>query len=63
MTALLEVRGLVKRFGGMTVVDDVTFDVGEGEVVSIIGPNGSGKTTTLNIISGTLPASAGSVRS
>ncbi|RLK47907.1 ABC transporter ATP-binding protein [Microbacterium telephonicum] len=62
MTALLEVRGLVKRFGGMTVVDDVTFDVGEGEVVSIIGPNGSGKTTTLNIISGTLPASAGSVR-
>ncbi len=62
MTALLEVRGLVRRFGGMTVVDDVSLDIAEGEVVSIIGPNGSGKTTTLNIISGTLAASSGSVR-
>ncbi|GGH34576.1 ABC transporter ATP-binding protein [Microbacterium album] len=61
MTALLSVRNLVRRFGGLTVVDDVSFDVAEGEVVSVIGPNGSGKTTTLNLISGTLPANGGSV--
>jgi ABC-type branched-chain amino acid transport systems, ATPase component len=61
MSALLSVQGLIKRFGGLTVVDDVTFDVAAGEVVSIIGPNGSGKTTTLNIICGTLPAAGGTV--
>jgi len=61
MTALLSVRGLVKRFGALTVVDDVSFDIAPGEVVSIIGPNGSGKTTTLNLICGTLPAASGRV--
>jgi len=61
MTALLSVTGLRKRFGGLTVVDDVSFDVAPGEVVSIIGPNGSGKTTTLNIICGTLRADEGDV--
>jgi len=61
MSALLSVRGLVKRFGALTVVDDVSFDIAPGEVVSIIGPNGSGKTTTLNMICGTLPAASGRV--
>lgn len=58
---LLSVAGIVKRFGGLTVVNEVSLDIGEGEVVSIIGPNGSGKTSTLNIISGVLAADAGSV--
>ncbi|GAA3204099.1 ABC transporter ATP-binding protein [Microbacterium terregens] len=59
--ALLEVSGLSKRFGGLTVVDDVSFQLHAGEVLSIVGPNGSGKTTTLNMICGTLPADAGTV--
>ncbi|MCC2033906.1 ABC transporter ATP-binding protein [Microbacterium allomyrinae] len=58
---LLRVSGLRKQFGGLTVVDDVSLDIQPGEVVSIIGPNGSGKTTTLNIISGVLRPSAGTV--
>ncbi|PPL20259.1 ABC transporter ATP-binding protein [Microterricola pindariensis] len=64
MTAipLLAVHGLHKSFGGLHVVDDVELSIAEGEVVSIIGPNGSGKTTTLNLISGVLRADAGSVR-
>lgn len=62
MTAsLLGVSGITKRFGGLTVVNDVSFDVAPGEVLSIIGPNGSGKTSTLNIVSGVLAADAGSV--
>lgn len=58
---LLRVTDLTKRFGGLTVVDGVSLDIEPGEVVSIIGPNGSGKTTTLNIISGVLRAASGSV--
>ncbi|CDK00327.1 High-affinity branched-chain amino acid transport ATP-binding protein LivG [Microbacterium sp. C448] len=58
---LLRATGLLKRFGGLTVVDDVSLDIGRGEVVSIIGPNGSGKTTSLNIITGVLRANAGTV--
>lgn len=59
---LLQVTGITKRFGGLTVVDGVSFDVRSGEVVSIIGPNGSGKTSTLNIVSGVLSADSGEVR-
>ncbi|MGK0714962.1 ABC transporter ATP-binding protein [Leucobacter sp. W1153] len=59
---LLQVSGITKRFGGLTVVDGVSFDVRSGEVVSIIGPNGSGKTSTLNIVSGVLSADSGEVR-
>ncbi len=59
---LLKVDGIVKRFGGLTVVNEVDLEVAEGEVVSIIGPNGSGKTSTLNIVSGVLAADAGEVR-
>ena len=61
-SALLEVRGLVKRFGGLTAVDRVDFDVREGEILGIIGPNGAGKSTVFNLIAGALPASAGEVR-
>lgn len=58
---VLRVTGLRRTFDGVTAVDDVSFEVGAGEVVSIIGPNGSGKTTTLNLVSGLLRAEAGTV--
>ncbi|HEV7369924.1 ABC transporter ATP-binding protein [Arenibaculum sp.] len=59
---LLDVTGLTKRFGGLTAVDGVSFGVEQGEVVALLGPNGSGKTTVLNTISGMLPASGGTIR-
>jgi branched-chain amino acid transport system ATP-binding protein len=55
------VRGVVKRFGGLTAVNDVSFDVRRGEVVSIIGPNGAGKTTLFNLLTGQLAPTAGEV--
>ncbi|WP_269933049.1 ABC transporter ATP-binding protein [Aminobacter sp. HY435] len=61
MTALLELSGLTKRFGGLTAVDGVSFKIAEGEVVGLLGPNGSGKTTVLNMVSGLLPASQGKI--
>ena len=59
--ALLEVRGLVKRFQGVTAVDAVDLTVEAGELVSLIGPNGSGKTTIFNCVTGYLPADGGQV--
>jgi branched-chain amino acid transport system ATP-binding protein len=60
--ALLEVRGLVKRFLGVTAVDHVDLAVEPGELVSLIGPNGSGKTTLINCVSGVLPVNGGTIR-
>ena len=59
---MLTVFGLTKRFGGFTAVDDVSFEVAEGEILGLIGPNGSGKTTLFNCVSGTLRPDAGSIR-
>jgi branched-chain amino acid transport system ATP-binding protein len=59
---LLEVAGLVKRFGGFTAVNNVSFRVEQGEILGLIGPNGSGKSTIFNMLSGTLAPSAGSIR-
>jgi branched-chain amino acid transport system ATP-binding protein len=59
---VLEVTGLFKRFGGFTAVNDVSFAVGEGEILGLIGPNGSGKSTIFNMLSGTLAPTAGSIR-
>jgi ABC-2 type transport system ATP-binding protein len=58
---LLEARHLVKRFHGVTVVDDVSFVVHPGEVVGYLGPNGSGKTTTGRMLTGLVEPSGGSV--
>jgi branched-chain amino acid transport system ATP-binding protein len=62
MAALLEVRELSKRFGGIHAVDRVSFDVHEGEILGLIGPNGSGKSTLFNCILGQLAPSSGEVR-
>src|SRR5438270_13905915 len=62
MNRLLEVRDLRKSFGGIVAVDGVSFDVGEGEILGIIGPNGSSKSTLFNCILGQLHPSAGEVR-
>ena len=59
--AVLEIRGLTRRFGGLTAVDNFDVDVREGEIVSLVGPNGAGKTTVFNLISGVLRPTAGSV--
>ena len=59
--ALLEVRDVVMRFGGVTAVAGVSFDVGDRQICGLIGPNGAGKTTLFNIISGIYRPSAGSV--
>ena len=58
---MLEVKGLKKRFGGLEVLRSLTFSVQQGEIVALLGPNGSGKTTTFSIISGFLAADGGSV--
>ena len=59
---LLEVQGLVKRFGGFTALNGVTLSVKAGERFGLIGPNGSGKTTLINCVSGVLPVDGGTIR-
>jgi len=61
-TGLLEVRGLVKRFGGVTAVNALDMTLRRGDVHALIGPNGSGKTTTLNVISALYRSDGGSIR-
>ncbi|UYQ72564.1 ABC transporter ATP-binding protein [Pelagibacterium flavum] len=61
MNKLLEIIDLKKQFGGLTAVNDVSFSVAEGEIVALLGPNGSGKTTVLNMISGALTPTAGTI--
>lgn len=62
MAAILETRGLSKHFGGLKAVDGVDMAVEEGEIHALIGPNGSGKTTTLNLISGLYQPTSGAVQ-
>lgn len=61
MDHLLAVRGLVKRFGGVTALRGVDVEVANGEVVGLIGPNGSGKTTLVNCVSGVLRPTEGTI--
>lgn len=57
----LSVKGLCKNFGGLQVLQDISFSVETGERLAVIGPNGAGKTTLLNTISGELPPTAGNI--
>jgi branched-chain amino acid transport system ATP-binding protein len=61
MAALLQVEGLSKNFGGFVALNDVSFSVLPGERLGLIGPNGSGKTTSINCICGTIPTHGGDV--
>ena len=58
---LLAVKALVKRFGGFRALDELTFDLAPGEILGLVGPNGSGKTTCINVISGLYRPEAGQV--
>ena len=57
----IEVRNLTKRFGDLLVLDEISFNVGEGEFLSIVGPTGCGKTTFLNTLSKLIPSTAGDI--
>lgn len=58
---LLKTEKLCKKFGGLTAVNGIDFHIDSGEVVAVIGPNGSGKTTFFNVISGVLPSTSGRI--
>ena len=60
-TAVLTVKNVTKNFGGIRAVIDVSFDLRENEVLGLIGPNGSGKTTMMNLISGALKPTSGEI--
>ena len=59
---LLKVSGLYKNFGGVQAIDDLNFEIAEGELLGMIGPNGSGKTTAVNLISGFVKPTEGEIR-
>jgi ABC-type branched-subunit amino acid transport system ATPase component len=61
VSALLELAGLEKRFGGVVAVDRCTFSVARGTITGLIGPNGSGKTTVFNLVTGYVKADAGTI--
>lgn len=62
LNAMLSLRGLTRRFGGLTAVDAIDLDLARGELISIIGPNGAGKTTLFNLVTGLDRADAGVAR-
>ena len=62
MGLILEVKNLTKKFGGLTAVNDVNFEIRRGEILGLIGPNGAGKTTIFNLISGFEKPNSGAVR-
>ena len=62
MAKLLELTGISKRFGGLSVMENLDLHVDEGEIVSVIGPNGAGKTTLFNLVTGVYRPDAGEIR-
>ena len=58
---ILRLRGVYKRFGGLKVIDDVSFDVPRGSRMALIGPNGAGKTTIFNLLTGIYPIDEGTM--
>ncbi|BCP55229.1 ABC transporter ATP-binding protein [Kaistia sp. 32K] len=61
MTAILEIKGLRKQFGGVTALSGVDLSIEEGEILGVVGPNGSGKTTLFNLVTGVYKPTAGTV--
>lgn len=59
--AVLSARNVVKRFGGLHAVNDISFDLRKGEILGLIGPNGAGKTTMFDLLAGSLPPSSGRI--
>lgn len=62
METMIEIRGLKKRFGDLTAVDGLDFDISRNEIFGLLGPNGAGKTTTINMICGLSEPSSGSIK-
>jgi len=62
MTTMVDIQGLTKKFGPITAVDDVSFQVSRGEVLGFLGPNGAGKSTTMKMITGFLAPDAGTIK-
>ena len=60
--ALLEVDHVTLKFGGLTALNDVSFNINEGEILGLIGPNGAGKTTCFNVMTGVYRPTSGQVR-
>ena len=58
---MIEVRNITKKYGDHTALDDVSFNIEKGKVYGLLGVNGAGKSTTMNIITGYIPATGGSV--
>jgi branched-chain amino acid transport system ATP-binding protein len=61
MTPILEIRGVTKRYGGLTANNDISFTVNRGEILSVIGPNGAGKSTLFKLIASFVPTTSGEV--
>jgi branched-chain amino acid transport system ATP-binding protein len=61
MTVVLDVVGVSKKFGALTVIEELSFSLSEGEALGVVGPNGAGKTTTLNVIAGDFSPTTGTV--
>jgi ABC-2 type transport system ATP-binding protein len=59
--SVVEIRNLTKRFQDFTAVDDISFDIKEGEILGLLGPNGAGKTTTIHMLLGLITPTAGSI--
>ena len=60
-SAVLSARNVVKRFGGLHAVNDVSFDVRQGEILGLIGPNGAGKTTMFDLLAGSIRPTSGKI--
>jgi len=59
---MIEIQNLVKQYGGVKAVNNISFTVEKGEILGFLGPNGAGKSTTMNILTGYLSASSGTVK-
>ncbi|WP_050464327.1 ABC transporter ATP-binding protein [Herbaspirillum autotrophicum] len=62
MSALLELRGVSRHFGGVTAINDLDLDIEAGQLIGLIGPNGAGKTTLINLMTGVLRSTGGSIK-